>query len=98
MAKEEINHPEHYGGDTPYEAIKVIEAWNLNFRLGNCVKYINRADSKGTRLKDLKKAAWYLNREIAKEEEKQQRQQESTETIPTAETGESIDVGNTFKE
>jgi len=63
--KEEINHPEHYGGeDNPYEAIKVIEAWKLGFNLGNTVKYIARSDKKENRLKDLKKAAWYLNREI----------------------------------
>ena len=64
--KETVNHPSHYGGDTVYETIKVIEAWGLNFRLGNAVKYISRAFSKGTPLEDLKKAAWYLNREIEK--------------------------------
>lgn len=65
MAKEEVNHPEHYGGgDNPYEAIKVIEAWGLGFHLGNSVKYICRAPHKGTELKDLEKAAWYLQRRI----------------------------------
>ncbi|HMA74924.1 MAG TPA: hypothetical protein VKP67_26040 [Xanthobacteraceae bacterium] len=35
-ASEAVNHPAHYGGaDNPYEAIKVIEAWGLNFHLGN---------------------------------------------------------------
>lgn len=63
--KEAVNHPAHYGGaDNPYEAIKVIEAWNLNFNLGNAVKYIARAGKKDDILQDLKKAAWYLNREI----------------------------------
>lgn len=54
------------GADNPYEAIKVIEAWGLNFNLGNCVKYIARASKKSTKkhLEDLCKAAWYLNREI----------------------------------
>lgn len=62
-----VNHPQHYGGeDNPYEAIKVIEAWGLSFCLGNVVKYISRAGKKGNRLEDLKKAAWYLNREICK--------------------------------
>lgn len=62
---ETIHHPAHYGGgDNPYEAIKVIEAWQLGFHLGNTVKYIARAGRKGDRLEDLKKAAWYLNREI----------------------------------
>lgn len=65
-AAERINHPLHYGGeDNPYEAIKVIEAWNLGFALGNAVKYICRADRKGNKLEDLEKAKWYLEREIA---------------------------------
>jgi hypothetical protein len=63
---EVINHPPHYGGDTTYEAIKVIEAWDLGFNLGNVVKYISRADSKGTPIDDLRKAAWYLERELEK--------------------------------
>jgi len=62
---DKVNHPSHYGGENnPYEAIKVIEAWSLNFNLGNTVKYISRADKKENTLQDLKKAAWYLNREI----------------------------------
>ena len=66
MAKEVvINHPEYYGSaDDPYEVIKVIEAWELNFHLGNAVKYIARAGYKGDQLTDLKKARWYLDREI----------------------------------
>jgi hypothetical protein len=64
---EKIAHPAHYGGaENTYEAIKVIDAWALNFSLGNAVKYICRAGKKpGTStLDDLKKAAWYLNHEI----------------------------------
>lgn len=70
---EMINHPVHYGGkDNPYEAIKVIEAWDLNFNLGNCLKYICRLDKKPDEgltkdektLEDLNKALWYLQREI----------------------------------
>jgi hypothetical protein len=59
-----VDHPPHYGGDTTYEAIKVIEAWDLGFCLGNAVKYICRSGLKGTRLSDLKKARWYLDRVI----------------------------------
>ncbi len=60
-----VNHPAHYGGEeNHYEAIKVIEAWQLSFCLGNTVKYISRAGKKGAKLEDLKKAAWYLAREI----------------------------------
>ena len=60
-----INHPEHYkaGG---IETIDFIEAKQLNYHLGNVVKYITRADHKGNRKEDLLKAQWYLNREIAK--------------------------------
>lgn len=64
---EQVNHPQHYGGEeNPYEAIKVIEAWDLDFHLGNTVKYISRAGKKGTdkELQDLKKALWYLDRKI----------------------------------
>lgn len=62
---EQVDHPAHYGGETnPYEAIKVIEAWELGFNLGNTVKYISRAGKKGQPLTDLQKAAWYLQREI----------------------------------
>lgn len=60
---EEINHPSHYQGNG-LEAIHVIECFNLGFRLGNTIKYILRAGNKGCRLKDLKKALWYLEREI----------------------------------
>ena len=64
---EYINHPQHYGGnDNTYEAIKVIEHYDLNFHLGNTVKYILRAGKKDDRLQDLNKAIWYLQREIDK--------------------------------
>lgn len=58
-----VNHPDHYkvGG---IETIDFIEAKKLNYHLGNVVKYITRADHKGKRLEDLKKAKWYLDREI----------------------------------
>ena len=65
MAKESVNHPEHYGGENnQYEAIKVIEAWNLCFHLGNVVKYISRAGKKDNIIQELKKAKWYLERKI----------------------------------
>jgi len=63
--KEAVNHPTHYGGgENLYEAIKVIEAWELGFCLGNTVKYICRAGKKDDTLQELKKARWYLDREI----------------------------------
>ena len=64
-----MNHPPHYRPDSPYEAIKVIEAWGLGFNLGNTVKYIARAGLKTTdAIEDLKKARWYLDREISTRE------------------------------
>lgn len=59
-----VNHPPHYksGG---IETIDFIEAKDLNFRLGNVVKYVVRAGKKASDpLIDLKKARWYLDREI----------------------------------
>ena len=61
-----IHHATHYGGDIVYEAIKVIEAWDLGFHLGNAVKYIARAGKKegSSREYDLNKARWYIDRYI----------------------------------
>lgn len=65
-----VNHPKHYGGiDNIYEVIKVIEAWNLGFNLGNAIKYIARAGKKDSLIEDLKKAKWYLEREITNAED-----------------------------
>lgn len=70
MQDQAVDHPGHYGGaENVYEAIKVIEAWHLGFCLGNTVKYIARAGKKGARLEDLKKARWYLDREIQNAEQ-----------------------------
>ena len=64
--EENVNHPKHYGGkDNIYEAIKVIEAWDLSFNLGNVVKYISRAGKKDAIIQELEKAQFYLNREIS---------------------------------
>ena len=59
-----VNHPAHYtsGG---IETIDFIEAKRLGYNLGNVVKYITRSDYKGNKLEDLRKAQWYLSREIA---------------------------------
>jgi len=71
--KESINHPTHYGGQqNPYEAIKIIEALDLGFCLGNTLKYISRAGKKdqANEIEDLKKARWYLDRQIQNLEHK----------------------------
>ena len=58
-----VNHPAHYkvGG---IETIDFIEAKKLGYNLGNVVKYITRADHKDNKMEDLRKAQWYLTREI----------------------------------
>lgn len=59
-----VNSPPHYkaGG---IETIDFIESKDLNYRLGNVIKYVSRAGKKSSDpVEDLKKAAWYLNREI----------------------------------
>lgn len=62
---DQVNHPQHYGGkDNVYETIKVIEAWNCNFNIGQVVKYVSRAGKKDSLVQDLEKAKWYLEREI----------------------------------
>ena len=63
MAKEMVSHPPHYNFGS-IEVIDAIESWELEFHEGNVVKYIARAKHKGTRIQDLKKALWYLNRKI----------------------------------
>lgn len=66
ISKDEIdmvNHPPHYVGHG-IEPIEFIESHNLNFNLGSAVKYIARAPYKGTELLDLKKAKWFIEREI----------------------------------
>mgnify|MGYP001243981815 CR=1 FL=1 len=62
---EKVEHPDHYQSEN-IEAIDVIEAFNLNFSLGSAVKYILRAGRKPNeaRTDDLKKAIWYLKREM----------------------------------
>lgn len=64
-----INHPPHYVGHG-IEPIEFIESHNLNFCLGSAIKYIARAPYKGNELQDLKKAKWFLEREIKAHEAK----------------------------
>lgn len=69
MGKEMINHPEHYGGDTAYECIKVLKAWNtkeefIAFCKNNAIKYLCRLGKKDDELQELKKALWYLQEAV----------------------------------
>ena len=63
-ADDKVNSPSHYkvGG---IETIDFIEAKGLDYHLGNVVKYISRAEFKDTKLENLKKAQWYLNRVVS---------------------------------
>ena len=65
MKNDSVNHPSHYT-DGKIEVIDFIEDKKLNFHRGNAVKYIARAGKKKyeNEVEDLKKAVWYLNREI----------------------------------
>lgn len=60
-----VNNPSHYkvGG---VETIDFIEAKKLSYHLGNAVKYLSRAEYKGNKEQDLKKAIWYIQRELEK--------------------------------
>jgi hypothetical protein len=66
--QDNVDHPKHYT-QSGIEVIDAIEAWQLNFRLANVVKYVARAEHKNNKLEDLKKARWYLDREISKLEQ-----------------------------
>lgn len=59
-----VNHPSHYCEGRAYEPIDVIEDWDLGYNLGSVLKYVSRAGRKQNQLEDLKKARFYLEREI----------------------------------
>ena len=62
---EAVNHPKHYNAHpSGVECITVVE--HMSFNVGNAMKYLWRADEKGNALEDLRKAQWYVQREIEK--------------------------------
>ena len=62
---DEVNHPNHYTAHpSGVECIQITE--HMGFNLGNAIKYVWRADLKGNAVQDLKKAVWYIDREIDK--------------------------------
>ena len=67
---EAVHHPDHYHKESGVEVIDAIEAWNLDFCLGNAVKYISRSGHKDSNKteQDLKKAVWYILRHLGKED------------------------------
>lgn len=63
-----VNHPPHYTAHpSGIECIQITE--HMGFCLGNAIKYIWRADEKGSSIEDLKKAIWYIQREIEKRQD-----------------------------
>ena len=66
--KEMVDHPSHY--NQGIETIEYIESWSMNFNTGIVIKYVTRAGYKDNQLEDLKKAMWYLQREIDRIENK----------------------------
>ena len=67
MTKEMVNHPQHYGGDTPYECIKVLRNWMsedeyIGFCKGNALKYLCRVGKKDSDLQEYKKVAFYVQK------------------------------------
>ena len=67
-----VDSPSHYHSDT-IEVIDAVEHWGLGFNLGNVVKYIARCQYKNNEITDLKKALWYLEREIKTQEDRSKR-------------------------
>jgi hypothetical protein len=62
-----VNHPQHYvSHPSGVECIQITE--HMGFNLGNAIKYVWRADLKGDALEDLRKAIWYIDREIQRRE------------------------------
>lgn len=78
-----VNSPSHYHKASGVEVIVAIEAWGLGFCLGNVVKYVARAGRKdsGTRIEDLHKARWYLNRELEALEQEERERAERGEPV-----------------
>lgn len=70
-APEQVDHPAHYHAESGLEVIDIIEAWALNYNRGNALKYLARAGRKdpASEAQDLKKALWYIERELKRLEE-----------------------------
>jgi len=65
--EDKVNHPKHYTSHpSGVECITVVE--HIGFNIGNAIKYLWRAGLKGDELEDLKKAKWYVEREIQRRE------------------------------
>lgn len=97
-----VNHPAHYTEHpSGIECIQVTE--HMGFCIGNAIKYLWRADLKGNAIQDLEKAAWYIQREIARRTEDEA--WDRNETYPkyaevgkcAAITGDTRNLGHGFE-
>tara|TARA_R110000772_G_scaffold259042_1_gene376502 strand:+ start:73 stop:282 length:210 start_codon:yes stop_codon:yes gene_type:complete len=69
MSNDTVNNPAHYTAHpSGIECIQISE--HMGFNLGNALKYIWRCDEKKDAIEDLRKAAWYIEREIGKRVDK----------------------------
>lgn len=92
-----VSHPSHYT-DGKIEVIDYIEDKKLGFHLGNAVKYISRAGKKDPNkyVEDLKKAVWYINREIERETNPEKDHDDSDEAVAILDDNElKLDIDNT---
>lgn len=63
LTRDKVNHPKHYNSHpSGIECITITE--HFNFNIGNAIKYLWRSNFKGAQLEDLRKARWYIDREI----------------------------------
>lgn len=84
-----VNHPPHYRAHpSGVECIDIVE--HMNFCLGNVVKYVWRADLKGAQMEDLKKARFYLNREISRLRRQQKKAETNTPAPQKGSTSPSV--------
>lgn len=69
-ASDAVNHPTHYNSHpSGIECITIVE--HMPFCVGNAMKYLWRAGLKGDEIEDLRKAVWYINREITRREKQE---------------------------
>lgn len=80
-----VNEPPHYKTDSGLEAIDVIGSFfRENYNLGTVFKYIARAGKKWNTIEDLKKARWYLDKEIEWREEEKPQVKETGVSVPVS--------------
>ena len=90
-----VNHPSHYCDGRRYEPVEVILDWELDFLLGNALKYISRTGRKGSdedAIEDLEKAVWYIQKRIDVLRGKWKRPEPSKESVVWTTTPSTFDA------